>query len=520
MRNDSPRKKALERYREVTAEAALVGRPALLKAHRELCLNDLFYLLVSGLNRVDASDDWLFERCREVEAAPDDHLDLWSREHYKSTIITFAKTVQDILVDPNICVGIFSHTRPIAKHFLRQIKMEFEKNEFLKETFPDVLWRCPHREAPKWSEDDGIVVKRLSNAREATVEAWGIVDGQPTSKHFSLMVYDDVVTSDSVTTPEMMHKVVAQWELSRNLAARGGRTRYIGTRYHFGDLYKTIMDREAAIPRIHPATHNGAVDGVPVYLTQAELDKKRREMGPYTFSSQMLQNPTADDVQGFKREWIQTWNPADSGTDHLNLYILCDPASEKKRHSDYTVFMVIGLGPDGNYYIVDMVRDRLSLTEKADWLFRLRQRYSHTRPVMAVGYEQYGLQSDVAHYEDRMRREGYRFQITKLGGRMGKADRIRRLVPLFEQGRVYLPEELWRTNYEGRRVDLVRQFIEDEFVAFPVSSHDDMLDCLARILDDDLQASFPILPGAGGAGGYAPKRLSARERLAGVFRRG
>jgi hypothetical protein len=40
-------------------------------------------------------------------------------------------------------------------------------------------------------------------------------------------------------------------------------------------------------------------------------------------------------------------------------------------------------------------------------------------------------------------------------------------------------------------VDYVRAFIDDEFTAFPVSTHDDMLDCRARILDPALGAKFP-----------------------------
>ena len=74
---------------------------------------------------------------------------------------------------------------------------------------------------------------------------------------------------------------------------------------------------------------------------------------------------------------------------------------------------------------------------------------------------------------------------------MAKNDRIRRLVPLFEQGRVYLPEDCYRITHDNKRVDLTREFIDDEYEYFPVSSHDDMLDCLARILDTDLGATFP-----------------------------
>ena len=96
---------------------------------------------------------------REVQGNPNGHLDLWAREHGKSSIITFGLTIQDILNNPEITVGIFSYSRPIAKAFLRQIKVEFETNEMLRSLFPDILWANPHRDAPKFSEDDGIIVR-------------------------------------------------------------------------------------------------------------------------------------------------------------------------------------------------------------------------------------------------------------------------------------------------------------------------------------------------------------------------
>jgi len=279
--------KAAESQDNAAATLAAIGR------------KDLFFLLTHLLNRKDVDRDWLFDRCVEVQRSPDGHLDLWAREHYKSTIITYGLSIQDILNNPDVTVGIFSHTRPIAKGFLRQIKRELEDNEVLKQLYPEILYTTPRKDSPKWSEDDGLIVRRKSNPKEATVEAHGLVDGQPTSKHFSVLVYDDVVTRESVTTPDMIRKTTDAWALSLNLASDGGKKRYIGTRYHYNDTYKTIMDRKAAKTRIYPATKNGKVDGQPVLIGKDVLVDKRREMGPYVFGCQMLQDPKADEIQGF-----------------------------------------------------------------------------------------------------------------------------------------------------------------------------------------------------------------------------
>lgn len=464
---------------------------------RYLCRTDLFFLLWFGFGRQDVAKPWLLARCREVESDPNDCLDLWSREHYKSTIITYGKTIQDILashgddpmpewkgVEPTF--GIFSCTRPIAKGFLRQIKREFETNTLLKNIFPDVIWENCQRDAPKWSEDDGIILKRRTNPKESTLEAWGIVDGQPTSKHFTGLIYDDVVTKESVTTPDMIAKVTESWELSLNLGSAGGFRRYIGTRYHFNDTYRTIMSRDVAKPRIYPATVDGTPDGEPVLIEKEALQFKRKAMGPYTFACQMLLNPVADENQGFKRDWIKYHQGTDGAG--MNKYILVDPANEKKKSNDYTVFAVVGLGSDENYYLLDLVRDRLNLLQRCETLFSLHRKW---RPI-TVGYEHYGMMADIQYMKERMSKENYHFNIMEMGGRIPKNDRIKTLVPLFAQGRWFLPNSLFKTDYEGKTHDLVDVFINEEFTGFPVSVHDDMLDAMARITDESLSALFPI----------------------------
>ena len=468
-----------------------------VSATRQLARTDLYFLLRYVLKRADVEKPWLFERCKEVEREPNDQLDLWAREHYKSTIITYAKTLQDILAshgdDPlpewggeEVTVGIFSHSRPIAKAFLLQIKRECEENQYLKDLFPDVVWDNPKGQAPKWSEDDGLIFKRRTNPKEATVEAWGVVDGQPTGKHFKILVYDDVVTKESVNTPEQIAKTTDSLALSYNLGAHGGFRRFIGTRYHFNDTYRELLKRGTAKPRIYAATADGTVNGEPVFLDRETLKKKRWDMGPYVFGCQMLQDPKADETQGFNIQWLRYYGaePKPLG----NRYILCDPANEKRKENDYTSWWVIDCRADMNYWVLDMIRDRQSLTERANTLFHLHRKWG---PIDGVGYEKYGLQSDIQHFEDRMEREGYSFDITPLGGATGKNDRIKRLIPIFEQGRMRLPMHCYRTDYEGVARDMVKIFVDEEYEPFPVGIHPDMLDGLARITDEDLGVIWP-----------------------------
>jgi predicted phage terminase large subunit-like protein len=230
----------------------------------------------------------------------------------------------------------------------------------------------------------------------------------------------------------------------------------------------------------------------------------------------MLQDPTADELQGFREEWLKFASfPTYRG---LNLVILVDPASRKhpastkKATNDYTAMWLIGLGADKNAYVVDMVRDRLNLMERADQLFQWHRRYQ----PMAVIYEEYGMLSDIEHYESRMAQENYRFEITRVGGKLAKNDRIRRLIPWFEKGRIFLPPKLEKKNHEGRRVDLVQSFIREEYVPFPVGLHDDMLDALARLLEPDIPIAWPLpLPDNDDEGEYEDAEAQGRNPVTG-----
>lgn len=475
----------IEWYKKVIAKATEEGTVDLVM--RELCKKDLFFLGIYVLGGLGfANNDWVYARCNEFSADPDGYLDLWPREHFKSTIITLWAAIQKVLNDPEITIGIFSFNRPAAKMFLRAIKQQFEQNERLKELFPDILYAEPAKESPKWSEDDGIVVRRKGMPKEMTIEAWGLVDGQPIGRHFRHMIFDDVETKDSVSSPEMINKVTEAVSLSFNLGSVLGNTRwFVGTFYHMASTYHLLIKRGAVKPRLYAATKDGTFDGEPWFWSKKLLAEKIRDMGTYVASCQLFNNPVMEGEQTFAPDWLQYWRP--DRTERMNKYIIVDPANSKSKKSDFTVMWVIGLGPDGNYYIIDGLRDKLTVKERTQRLMALHTQH---HPV-GVGYEKYGIQTDIDFIQEIQAQENYRFNITPLGGNMSKVDRIKRLQPLFESRKVYLPEKLIRVDYQKRSYDLTQEFINNEFLQFPYMTHDDMLDCMARITDPDLKAFFP-----------------------------
>lgn len=512
---------------------------------------DRYFLFTHVLGRHDGFHPWLFDRCREVELEPDYHLDLWSREHFKSSLITYAGVVQEIINDPEITVGIFSHTKSIATKFVAQIKREFEANADLRQLYPDVCWIKPQSEAPSWSTD-AFTIRRRGNPKEATVEGHGLVDGQPTSRHFRLRVYDDVVTRESVTTPEQVKKTTEAWELSDNLGAGEGRYWMIGTRYSFGDSYGDILERGIVTARVYPATDNGKPDGNPVFLSKGEWEKKKRTQRS-TLAAQMLQNPLSGKERTFQPQWFRPWfiRPAT-----LNVYILGDPSRGRTSSSDRTAIAVIGLDAQGNKYLVDGFCHRMTLSQRWDALKHLHKKWTAMPGVglVKVGYERFGQQSDDEYFVERMRAEKYVFAIHELAwpreGSASKAHRVERLQPDFEYGDFMVPgivhvvgagdcvweadenagqmktrpltgelqvitaakargqdylacRPLVRRNEEKQVYDLTRMLM-DEMLYFPFATHDDIVDATSRIYDIEAVApsineEIPELPVAADA---------------------
>lgn len=442
--------------------------------------NDLWYLCrhIIGWEFYDC--DYAKYFCEEVQKDPD-RLFLVARGHLKSLTITCAKTIQDLACNPEISVALISYNGQTAKSFLRQIKNILETNSGLKQIYPDIFFEKPKAQSSLWSETEGINIKRTTTRKEPSVYAFGLIDSQKTGMHSDVLVYDDVIIQDSVTSAYMIQKTTRAWELSANLGMMTGptRKRYCGTRYNYKDTYKEMLDR--GIPSlVIPATHDGSLTGIPIHMDADILKKMLRDQGSYTFSSQMLLKPVPDGSASFNVEDIEYYDKPEDVPFLMNKYLLVDSANTDKARSDYTSMLVLGIDSRSDIWLLDGLEDKINLGRRWNCLLDL----SSKNKVFMVGYEAYGLQVDVEYFDMEIKRTRCRFPpIKRLTGVKSKVDRILRLVPLVEARRLHLPRSLVKTSYSSKeKYDLVEDLVE-QLKDFPYGKHDDIIDCLSRIYD-------------------------------------
>lgn len=443
---------------------------------------------------VSADHPFVVEICRDIESGPQSGtLDVYAREHFKSTVITQGETLQRRLREPDKCTGIFAYARPAAKAFLRSIKILCEQSDLLKWCFPEVLWAKPEAEAPKWAEDDGLIFKRKNNARkESTIEAWGLIEGMPTGRHFDDRVYDDIETDDIRESPDMLRKCYDKFEMSDNLGVDGGTERVIGTFYsHYGPI-KKIQDKKRIdgtpmyLTRIRAATHDGTKDGNPVLLSQERLDKLKMSVH---FNSQQLCNPTPDYEIKLDFAMLQPIEPRFMPKNRLK-FVLIDPAGDdaqtKGVKNDSWAMGCISVEPvmddlgTSKIFIEDAVCDSMSLNVAVDAAVGL---YLRNGRITGVGIERVGTDSAYEHVRKALLAKGRYVKIKKTerdDGNMillspdGKS-KTRRI-----ESALSWPWNNGKIYYSTRLPASILDKLREECAKFPLY-HVDFLDMIAYI---------------------------------------
>ena len=406
-------------------------RVAEIRNYRTLILNDLFFIVYFVLGLDKANRVFVVQACREVEDGPDDFtLDVWAREHYKSTIITIAETIQYALKYKGRSQGIFSYAKPLAKKFLFSIKETLKTNVLLKTCFCtndpndpyDVLWDDPDREAPLWALDEGIVLKGHRGQKEPSISAWGLIEGMPTGLHFDRRPYDDITTEDVCKSPHMMEDVKEKYDSSQNLGSEGGTHRVVGTFYDHMDplIYvKEKLDPEddegkkkLYTLRLKPATDNGLANGDPVLFSEKYLNKKKLDK---TFNCQQLLDPTPTGSRKFEPDDLKDIDPKDIPKG-LYKIVLVDPAGDgTKGKGDAWAMINVGIKPAADdelglfeLFINDAVIDRLGEDQGPIEAAKL---YMRGGLVQKICVEKVGLSTVETHIKNALAANGVRVSV-------------------------------------------------------------------------------------------------------------
>lgn len=437
------------------------------------------------------------------------------RGFLKSTINSIAHTIQWILNYPDIAILIFMSSDTKAADILGEIKKHFQYNTNLRELFPE---HCPTKNVGEWGTMQRFTTEARSKTivrKEPTVMTGSIEKGAA-SYHFDIIKFSDIVDENNIAGNglEMVRK---KFDVSINLLVS---PRYWldveGTRYHHGDVYGTILEREMSedvldreyaihlrsifkrnIPGGEKYTpedmkfdwlldENGK--RIPWWPERFPLKELEKEMkyDSWLFGCQKLNWPSADkDVAPFpvNNEFPKIISRKNFVENVQVAYkeISVDFAETKNDRSNYTCITVGTIDSYGRLYIEEIIHGKFLADLAVKKLFDTALK--HYRHLKHINIEESsylrGLMPTINRILDtQFRPKGVDFtlNILKRGNRERKAERI------------YKSLQPWYKNSDLRFLDDIApdawRHLLKEMEEFPNSQTDDILDTIADFLSD------------------------------------
>ena len=429
------------------------------------------------------------------------------RGHSKSTSITIAYTLAEVLFRSSKYVVIVSDSEYQAVNFLGQLKQYLTENEdivklfkikkgekgtveFIKETEADIIVET----------EDGHKFRIIAKGSEQKLRGllWN-------GKRPDLMVLDDMESDEQVMNKDRRQKF-RNWFMGALLPALSehGKIRYVGTILHQDSMLENLMPKAhgpytvteelkqyqtkyAGLWRSYKyRAHNEDFSDIlwPDRWSAEALKEQRNEyiqQGlPEKYAQEFL-NIALDESTAFFRKNDFITETVDDKKKLLNYYIAGDFAISDKDRADYTVFAVGGMDENGILHIRNIVRGRMDGQEIVETMIALQRLY---KPI-SFGIEDTQITKSLGPYLNRAMIEANEF-INVIPMKPHKSDKMTRAQPMRA-----------RMRAGGVKFDKAGdwyQALEDEMLAFPRARHDDQVDSmsyLGLIIDKMIEAATP-----------------------------
>jgi predicted phage terminase large subunit-like protein len=313
------------------------------------------------------------------------------------------------------------------------------------------------------------------------------VDGTATGEGGDVIIVDDALSAGDAGSPVARNAVTEWWDGTMSTRLNDPKTgafAIIMQRLHQNDLVGHILDREPGDwtmlclparyesdhPHVYPLdirSQNGALLW-PARMGETEVKKLETTLGSYGAAGQLQQRPAPREGGMFKRHWFKIVEAAPAGLRFVRAWDLAASVPKVGSDPDYTVGLKMGKDAAGNYWIVDVVRDRISALAVEQLMLSTATQDTISTTIKL---SQDPGQAGKGQVQQQVRMlAGYTVKAAPETG--SKEVRAEAFAAQCEAGNVSLVKGLW-----------VPAFL-DEIEVFPFGSHDDQVDTAANAFNE------------------------------------
>jgi len=439
----------------------------------------------------------LSQRYDNPQPTPEFHREVWEmccsqarcvaiaapRGSAKSTCVTFAYVLSEVLFRGSQFVVIGSKTEGQSVDFLNEIKAALLENTDLRELFGVKRFL-------KDRETDIVVM--MSDKHQFRIVAKGseqeLRGMKWRGKRPDLFVGDDMEGDEQVLNQDRREKF-SNWVYGAVLPMMSdyGKIRFIGTILHMASFLEKHMpdekDPECVKTEISTKlckegemwwsakfkAHNSDYTKLlwPEKLSELKLRMLRKDYTdrgfPAVYAREYLNVPIDESTAFFRREdFVESANPG-----RLRYYAAVDFAISQKERADYTVIAVCGIDLDNRMHVVDVRRGRWDALQIIEEMFSVQKRYEPELFTVESGV----IEKAIGPF---MKAEMYKrnmfLNLNPLVPTKDKQSRARSLQARMRAGGVSFDKTAdWFPDCQS------------EMLRFPKDEHDDQVDALAWI---------------------------------------
>jgi len=372
--------------------------------------------------------------------------------------------------NPKLKIIEATHTADLAVNFGRKVRDLIDGEEY-KELFPDTELKADSRSAGKWLTNKG-----------GEYYAAGI-GGALAGRGADLFIIDDPHSEQDAMSDKAMEEAY-EWFMAgpRQRLQPGGAIVIVMTRWNkkdlTGRLIKKMAQDEGAdqwevieFPAILPS-------GNPLwdnYWKLEELESIKASVSPSKWAAQYMQRPTGEGISIIPKDWFKVW---EENKPPKCEYIIqsYDTAFLKSERADFTAITTWGVwypegkigdemyaGNEAHLILIDCIKERFDFPELKQEALRL---YDYWEPDTVI----IEAKASGIPLVQELRRVGIPVNTFSPGKGQDKIARLNSVSPIFQDGRVWVPD-----NRFGEE-------LMEEVSDFPAGENDDLVDATTLAL--------------------------------------